>query len=57
MRVFAVVLLVLSACAANPTTRDVGDFCGVPADACGKRLVDDHGQVHVVVCATAKPER
>jgi hypothetical protein len=51
MRVLALLLLALVACRANPApARDVSDFCGIPASACGKRLVDEHGVGHTVNC-------
>jgi hypothetical protein len=54
MRLIALALLLLSACAAcAPPSRDVSDFCGVPAGACGKTLVDADGGSHTVVCADA----
>jgi hypothetical protein len=50
MRALVVALLVSSACAKEPAPTKVGndgDFCGMPADICEHRLVDEHGQVIV----------
>jgi hypothetical protein len=50
IRAFVVVLLALTACAKErpPTTvRNDRDFCGMPADICEHRLVDEQGRVIV----------
>jgi hypothetical protein len=59
VRLAVATLLALTACAADHPTpatwRDPTDFCGMPASACGKSLVDEQGHVHVVVCGP-RPE-
>ena len=53
MRVVVAGLLALSACAADHPTRDVSDFCGVPASSCGRHFVDEQGHDHVMSCPPA----
>lgn len=51
MRLVALLPLLLLATACAPeVVPDRSDFCGIPASACGKRLVDEHGHAHTVVC-------